>query len=244
MAGDPKIEFSTALLRTLHRLHQQRTDLKSQIERGPRQIKASQMRITEALERVQTIKDRSQAARLVSDRKQLQLAEREARLKDLETKLNTAASNREFSMLQEQIAADKKANEVQSDEILEVLEQLDGIAQELTAAKAELATQQEENEQRIAEVEARQKVVSGELDRVELELKEAETAIPSAAKGDYQRITEARGEDGLAPVEDESCGSCYQTLTTQFIERLRMSNLVRCPNCDAFLYFPEDRRVT
>ncbi len=47
------------------------------------------------------------------------------RIVDLEGKLNTAASNREFSLLKEQIAADEQANSVLSDEILEALEQLD-----------------------------------------------------------------------------------------------------------------------
>ena len=85
--------------------------------------------------------------------------------------------------------------------------------------------------------------LKSELERVENELSSAESEIPAAALGDYRRVTEAKGEEALAPVEDESCGGCYQRLTTQYIDRLRMSMLIRCPSCNAFLYLPEDRRV-
>ena len=80
MADDPKIEISTALLRTLHRLHRQRSDLQSQIDRGPRSIKASEARVTAAGSEVVSIKERLKASRIVSDQKQLQLKEREARV--------------------------------------------------------------------------------------------------------------------------------------------------------------------
>lgn len=244
MAGDPKIQISTELLRTLHRLHRQLTDLRSQRDRGPLQIKASEARVTKAQQEVERIKDEQKITKLVSDQKQLQLREREDRVTALATKLNSAASNREFSTLQEQIAADKQANEVQSDEVLEVLEQLDEIAEKLAAAEAMLAQESQEHDKRVQEVQQRQEVVQGNLSRVESELQQAESQLPAAVKGDYRRIADAKGEEGLAAVEDESCTACYQRLTTQYIERLRMSTLVRCPNCDAFLYFPEDRRVS
>jgi uncharacterized protein len=77
---------------------------------------------------------------------------------------------------------------------------------------------------------------------VEAELAETETRIPLAVKADYQRVVDSKGEEGLAPIDGDSCGGCYQTLTTQMQENLQMSQLVRCPNCNAFLYLPENRR--
>ncbi len=158
-------------------------------------------------------------------------------------KLNTAASNREFSLLKEQIAADKQANSVLSDEILEALEQLDLLGEQIKQADQELAKQRADQTARVTEVEAKLTQLQGELSRVESELEESEKEIPASAIVDYKRLTDARGEDALAPVESDSCGGCYQTLTTQLIDRLRMSMLIRCPNCNAFLYFPEDRQV-
>ena len=80
----------------------------------------------------------AKTAVLACDAKQLQLRSREDKIKDLDAKLKTAASNREFSLLKEQIAADKQANEVLSDEILEGLEYIDELAAVVQAASEEL----------------------------------------------------------------------------------------------------------
>lgn len=242
MSSASKIEISTDLLRTLHRIHRQRADLKSRLERGPRQIKAGEAMVAAAAEKLETAKQAVKAAKLVADEKQLQLSSRESRIVDLQGKLNTAASNREYSMLKEQIAADQQANLVLSDEVFEALERIDTLDAEAAAAEAELKKQNEEQATRIAEVNEKMKVVEADLANVETQLKNAEAAVPAAARADYKRLTEARGEEALAPVEDESCGGCYQTLTVQHLETLRMSLLSRCPNCNAFLYFPENLR--
>ncbi|MEM8669939.1 MAG: phospholipase [Planctomycetota bacterium] len=243
MTIDSKIEISTELLRRLHRIHRQLTDLNGRIARGPRQVKAGEALVNQANAVSQEIRDRLKKSTMASDEKQLQLKSREARIEELEAKLNTAASNREFSTLKEQIAADKQANSVLSDEILEALEQIDIIEAELSEADAELKKQQGEQQQRVKEIEANLAELSGELNRVESELAETEKEIPSAVLPDYKRLTDTKGEDALAPVDGDSCGGCFQTLTTNHIDHLRLSRLIRCPSCNAFLYLAEDRRV-
>lgn len=243
MPSNVKIEISPTLLRRLHRIHRQRADLKGQIERCPRQVKAGEAMIAKAETDGITLREKLKRATVACDEKQLQLKSREMRMVDLQGKLNTAASNREFSLLKEQIAADEQASSVLSDEILEALEQLDLIAEQIRQADQELAKQRADQTARVAEVEAKLAELQIELERVENELEESEKQIPASAVVDYKRLTDARGEDALAPVEGDSCGGCYQTLTTQLIDRLRMSMLIRCPSCNAFLYFPEDRQV-
>lgn len=242
MSKTTNIEISTELLRRLHRIHRQRTDLTSRLERGPRQIRAGEAMVSDATEKWEAARHAVKAAKMVSDEKQMQLKGREDRIKDLEAKLNTAASNREFTTLKEQIAADTQANLVLSDEVFETLETIDELEAAVVAAAKECEAQKEDHTKRVAEVEAKMTQLTGELADVQAQLAKAESEIPVAARSDYKRVTDAKGEDALAPVEDESCGGCYQTLTTQRIEQLRMSVLIHCPNCNAFLYFPENNR--
>lgn len=82
-----------------------------------------------------------------------------------------------------------------------------------------------------------------ELERVEAELAAAEAELPAAYGIEYKRIVAARGEEGLAPVDGEICGGCHQTLTSQMMNRLYLGESVRCPNCGAMMYLPEDRTV-
>ena len=244
MSRDAKIQISTELLRRLHHIHQQLADLQSQLARGPRQIKAGEALVAKAQADRDEAKETLKRTRVASDERQLQLKTREDRIEDLKAKLNTAASNREYDTLKEQIAADEQANAVLSDEILEGLEQLDSLEQKVKDAEQELAQAEAEHKERVADIEKKMATVREELSHFDSEREKAECDIPSEAKSDYTRVISAKGEDGLAPVDGESCGGCYQTLTTQTMDRLRLSQLVRCPNCNAFLYMAEDTRVT
>lgn len=243
MAGSTKLEIGAALLRTLHRIHRQRADLSGQIGRGPRQIAAGESLVGQAQQRRDAAAETLRRARMSADEKQLQLQSREAHVQGLKAKLNTAASNREYSLLRDQIAADQQANSVQSDEILETLERIDTLQAELAEAERELEREQQEHAQRTAEIDARMQLLREELGRVDEELTRTEAQIPATILRDYRRMVEAKGEDALAPVEGDSCGGCYQTLTTQVMSQLRLSQLIHCPSCNAFLYLPEDTQV-
>ncbi len=122
-----------SVIRTLHRMLRQQADIQSQLDRGPRQIRASLMQLEAAKNAVEQTRGSIRQSKMDADRKQLQLREREARLVDLEVKLNQAKGNREYQSLKEQIAADTQANLVLSDEILETLESVDELEQSLVA---------------------------------------------------------------------------------------------------------------
>ncbi len=243
MPSESKIEISATLLRKLHRIHRQRADLDGQIARGPRQITAGEALVAKAEADMSSVKEALKRANLISDEKQLQLKSREAQIEQLQTKLNSAASNREFNLLKEQIAADKQANSVLSDEILEAMDEIDGLEVKLKDVTTEVENQKDAQQNRITAVAAKTAELQSELARVNSELEQSENQIPSEVMVEYRRAIKMKGEEALAPVEDESCGGCYQVLTTQYIDRLRLSVLIRCPNCNAFLYMPESTRV-
>ncbi|QEF99829.1 Putative zinc ribbon domain protein [Stieleria maiorica] len=236
MAVDNKTLFESALLRRLHSLLLQIDDLEGQLDRGPRQIKAGESILDSCRDAVEAAKQNVKDATIACDEKQLQLKTREDRIEGLKAKLNTAASNKEFDLLKEQIAADQQANSVQSDEILEGLERIDELNDAVTAAEKDLAEKTTEHKKRVESVENRMAVVQADLDHVRNELVKAEAEIPAAARSEYKRLIEGRGDEALAPIEDDSCGGCHQTLTTQMVDRVRLGYLTHCPACSAWLY--------
>lgn len=243
MSSDTPIKVSAALLRTLHRIQRQRTDLKGQLERGPRQITASQAMVAQLEAATAEAQEKLRKAKMAADEKQLQLKSREERVRELGAKLNTAASNREYSSFKEQIAADLQANEVLSDEILEALERIDVLEAERLQRQQELKQRQEDHAALVASIEEKMRKVAEELRRVEAELAETEAELPGPIRSEYDRIVGSRGEEALAPVEGETCGGCYQLLTSQMMNRLYLGQAVRCPTCGAMMYLPEDRTV-
>lgn len=241
--SDPSIEISAELLQRLHRIHRQLSDLKGQIDRCPRQIHAGHTMVAGAKNAVDESIATIKRAKVAADQKQLQLKEREVRVSNLKAKLNEAASNREFDTLKEQIAADEQANSVLSDEILEALEHIDVLEANRVVRQEELIAREAEQVKLVATVTDRLVILKEDLARVEAERAEAETLIPASVKVDYDRLIAARGEEALAPVEDQNCGGCYQMLTTQTMNQIALSRLVRCPSCGAFLYRRESARV-
>lgn len=237
------MKVNGALLRELHRIHIQRTDLRGRLERGPRQLNATQAACQQLQETLVTAKAELQRARINSDDKQLQLKSREARVTDLKNKLNGCSSNREYQALSEQIAADEQANSVLADEILEALEKID----ELHAGVALLdgqSKQAKENADQVARrVADETSRLESELARVEAALADAESQLPADVRPEYRRVAEARGEEALAEVEGDFCGGCNQSVTPQMLNELSMALPVFCRTCGALLYTPEDRYV-
>lgn len=229
----------TEMLRTLHRVHRQHTDLKDRLSRGPRQVQAVEAHVKKAEGDLAAAKDGYRQSKMAADEKQLQLKHRESKLVDLQAKLNMAQSNKEYQLLKDQMAADKQANSVLADEILEALEKLDQLQADVKTAEATLAKVKDELAKVRQRVGDQQQGLESELARVRDELKSAEDQLDGDFKDNYLRLSRSMGEESLAPVESGSCGGCSQTLTTQTINLLKLDKPVFCKSCGRLLYLPE-----
>lgn len=230
---------SAEILRKLHRIHQQRSDLLDRLARGPKQITARKASVKSLEEEVVLAKERLQKTRLAANEKQRQLAEREARVTDLNGKLNTANSNKEYQSLKEQIAADEQANSVLSDEILELLEKIDTIEADVKHNQQGVVTATEELQNTTARVAREKEMLENELARVSDQLGSVEAQLSGDFKGEYERLAKARGAEALAPIDENCCGGCNTTLSPQVINNVVMNKPVFCGSCGSLLYLPE-----
>src|SRR5688572_3577054 len=122
-------------LRELHRTHTEIQRHKTELDRGPRQVRAKQRLVEHKTAEVQQLRQRLTQSRKSADEKGLQLKSNEAKLLGLQVKLNQATSNREFDAVKSQMDADRMANSVLEDEILEALEKSDGLKATIAAAE-------------------------------------------------------------------------------------------------------------
>ena len=115
----------------IHRLRLAYRDVRQQLERGPRQIKARQNRVQQAEDHLEELRQQFKEMRSAGDRKSLDLKTNESKIADLQAKLNIATNNREYDIIRGQIEADASANSVLEDEILEALEKVDRTQSEI-----------------------------------------------------------------------------------------------------------------
>lgn len=228
-------------LRELHRIHRQLSDLRERIERGPKQIKAHETNVARLSVAVDEVQGQAKATKVLADQKQLQLRSGEQKIGELKDKLNQATNNREYQVLKDQIAADQMACSVLSDEILETLEKIDNFKPLVAEAEANRKKGQEELARVQAAAREQEELVRGDLNRLEAELRETEKSLPDDIRDAYNRIVKSKGSDAMAPVEGDVCGGCFQSLTPNLHNALRMGRPVFCLSCGRLLYLPEGR---
>jgi uncharacterized protein len=231
--------IGTSVLRNLHRLQRQLTDLRERLERGPRQSNAADANVHRCEEALTKTKAESKTIRIAADQKQLQLKSSEDKVKDLRRKLNAATTNREYQALLDQISADEMSNSVLADEILEAFEKSDAFQKNVVEAEANLASAKLKAEQVRAEVAKKEPELKAELTKFEGILRENEATLPSDIFILYQRIVRQKGEDALALVENQFCGGCNQQIPLNMLGQIMLGQPIACKTCGRLLYLPE-----
>jgi hypothetical protein len=232
-----------ASLRELHRIHQQLGDLRDRLRRGPKQVDARASNVARLEEALAQVQAQLKASKVTVDQKQLLLKTSEGKVSDLKVKLNGANNNREYQALKEQIAATEMAASVLADEILEALEQVDQFQQQIGEAQENVTKGKDELSKTSQSVAAKAGELKTEVSRLEAELREAEGVLPKDVRDAYERMVKSKGSDCMARVEGDSCGGCYQQLTPNAQNSLRLGQMLFCGSCGRLLYLPEDRSV-
>jgi uncharacterized protein len=231
--------IGTTVLRVLHRIQRQLTDLRERLDRGPRQIRVAETHVQHCQAELDKTKAEDKAMRMAGDQKQLQLKSNEEKVKELRRKLNGASSNREYQLLLEQIAADEMANSVLADEILEAMDKNDAFKHNVAEAEAALAAANQKVAELRAEVAKTEPGLKAEIAKFEAELRQSEETLPSDIRDLYNRIVRQKGEDALAIIENQFCGGCNQQIPLNLCNKVLLGHPVSCKSCGRLLYLPE-----
>ncbi len=226
-------------LRTLHRLHEQLADLRHRLARGPKQVVLREQNVKAREADLEEVREAVKQAKLKADRQQLDLKASEQRNVDWNAKLNTCSSNKEFQTLKEQIAAAEMANSVLADEILESLERIDAMGDKVSEAEEAVKATAAELAKVKEQISAAAEVIRGDIARLEAELVDAEKALPVEFRGDYDRVVNVKGADGMSEAEDGVCNGCGQKITPNMQNELLMHRPTFCKSCGRLLYLPE-----
>ena len=217
----------------------QQNDLKERMRRGPIQLRMAGETEAKFESQLESAKARHRESQLAAKNKEISLGEREAKITDMQGKLNACDSNKEFQLLKDRIAADEQANSVLSDEILELFEKIDVQHAEVVSETENLNRAKAETAKLKTKIEGEQQMLTDELARVSNDLVAAEKQLPKEISDQYHRIIGSRGEDALAETDTETCGNCNMTITAQTVNDLLNKKPVNCKGCDSILYLPE-----
>ena len=233
---------NTGVLRTLHRIHRQLGDLQGRLDRLPKQTRAAEAYVAHQQEQLETATQQSKSIRMASDAKQVQLKGGEGKVDELKAKLNTAASNREYQALNDQVAAQEMTNSVLEDEILESLDKFEESQQRVAVAEAALAKAREKSATVHSEAETQRPVIEADVARLQAELRQCETELPAGIREPYDRVIRHHAADALAAVQNQYCGGCHQHVPLNVVTEIMLEHPKFCKSCGRMLYMPEEER--
>lgn len=221
----------------LHDLLKQLNDAEQLLDHGPKRVAVAHRKIQAAEEACAKQKEVIKQLRLKADQSQMNLKTREAEVAKLNLRLNEASSNKEYEIIQTQIASEKAEDARLEDEILSLLDDVDSATSELERLQQELADQQAKTKDIEAEVASREPGLREDVERLNGEIKEAEVIIKGGdSVTTYRRLRAAQGPSALSAVEDGYCVECNNGVTPQDAVRLNLGEFVLCRSCGRILY--------
>ena len=229
---------TNAGLKEIHDIRAQLEELTAQIEKGPRQIAAREKSNDAKKVELEARRGKLKHLKVAAEQKSLQLKSTEGKIHDLEGKLNVITTNREYDALRTQIAADKMANGVLEDEIIEALEGIDATQLDLKKFEQELAAAEAEVAVFAAAVRQREPGLRQQIDALQSRVGDVEAILPPDIAPGYRRLVNAYGARALSPVVGRSCGECFVGLTTQTLVELKTGKFKFCM-CGRLMYFVE-----
>jgi predicted nucleic acid-binding Zn-ribbon protein len=234
---------SSELLETLHRIHRQLADLRERQERGPRQVRAREANSAKLDAELAVANDAVKQAKLISDRKQLDLKANDQKIADWKVKLNACSNNKEYQTMIDQIAAAEMAGSVLADEILEAMEKADELAVTVTEVKQRLEAGKSDLAKFRDNVASEGHLIAGDIARLEAELADAEKQLPADYREDYRRVIRGKGAEGMAKMEAGVCEGCGKQVTLNMQNHLMMGKAVYCTACGRLLYLAERQPI-
>ena len=175
--------------------------------------------------------------------KDRQLQTGQEALKRTRERLSEVKTNKEYQSMLKEIESSEVKNGKLEDEIIVLLDGLDGFQKEMKARDEELALRRSSYEQERQTIQTELDSLTGRLEECLLKAGKLKEAMPEAILKKYERIKVIRNGLAVVPAWKEICYGCHMAIPPQMYNELQTSEeLVTCPNCNRILYW-EDRNA-
>jgi len=227
------------VMREIHRLRKLARDLQEQLERGPRQLKAQQAKVTRQETLLREEQDAIKKLKVATHEKEVSLKTTHSQITKHQKQLAEAASKKEYDALQNEIAVDKQRTAQLEDEILAALTEGEERAAKVPELEKSVRQAKEEAVAFEKGTAERNAGLSAHLAETQAKLKEVEANVPADVRILFNRISTAMGADSFASVQNRTCAACHTGLTAQQYTDLQQEVFIVCKSCGRILYPPE-----
>jgi hypothetical protein len=172
--------------------------------------------------------------------KEGELSEKEQLIRKYDSQLSQVKTNKEYAALQQEIASLKADNSMLEDQILAILEEIDGAQREVREERERLSRVEKESKEKEKELNTRAETLKQELAGLTAKRQEIVNQVPPETRELYDKIIEKKEGLALVPVEGETCSACRIEIRPQLLNELHLKeSLIVCENCSRILYLAE-----
>ncbi|MEF3168897.1 MAG: hypothetical protein K6360_06135 [Deltaproteobacteria bacterium] len=212
-------------------------DLVVEKEKAPERLKALAALLSEREAGLVALEERRRELQGKKTEIEDELELDQVRLGKSQTKLTSIKTNREYQALLKEIEEIKKTNKAREDEILAILEELDGIAAQMDEKRKVI----EETRKEMDAEERRLKGLLAEIDEkiasLQRERDEKVVSVPKDILARYDFLRQKRGGLAIVEVRQSVCTGCNMNIPPQlYNELLRNEKIHFCPTCQRIIY--------
>lgn len=224
----------------LQRLDEEIIGLNQELANAPRELEelekrhaSVQERKTQALEKVDMLKDQKK-------RLEQEIEEDGLRIKKSKNKLMMASNTREYHAMMREMDNMEKLNRLREEENATLTEELARQDELLAGIDAEAKTVDDELAEKRAGLDARIKDAQKQLDGLMKQRAQAGEIIPPPILSRYEFIRSRLQNPVIVSVNKGVCSGCYIVIPPQTYNDLQKGQQIHsCPNCQRLIYWLE-----
>ena len=172
--------------------------------------------------------------------KELELATNVEGVKKLNGQLFSLKTNKEFQLMQQQIADAQADGSVIEEKILIYFEDSDKIKAQIDAENLKLKDEEKSFLQQKKVIESRSAEIDDRLSQLDAQRKQILPDIEHKMLQEYEKILHSRDGLAMVTVKDNSCGGCHMLVPPQVINLIKMyEHIITCEVCNRILYIKE-----
>ena len=159
-------------------------------------------------------------------------------LKKTKERLLEVKTNREYQAILKEIETIERKNSEIEDEIISLLEEIDGIRVVLKTKEKEVETHKQQYEQGKKKIEEEMRSLDADLLACEQKIHDHRMWINDDLLKRYETIKAINNGVAVVSVWKEVCDGCHMNIQPQLYNELQKSSaLLSCPNCNRIIYW-------
>jgi len=231
------LEKPILLLRELQETELRIEGLRGDQERYPLKIKELDERLKSEKETILQEKERLRLLEKERRRKEGELNEEGEKIKKTKGRLFDVKTNKEYQALLHEIELMESSSDRKEDEILAILEETDELRKTVSKREGSLVAVEKEVRAEISETREKLARLVEEITAMEKRREDIIKSLDGDLLAAYETLKARRGT-ALAAVRRGACQGCYVNIPPQMSNEVqRNDRLIRCPNCNRFLYW-------